>query len=101
MSVLVILCAGHADHISSYPAIPIRLGWSLSPLLMTVSVLIKLQDFTLFFVFSYHLGYKLAASTEHHLAIIAEMGLGFLFEKWSDAILSCYLENLFITDETG
>lgn len=95
MSVLLILFADHTNQIFRYPAIPVRLGLSLLPFaydhcIDQISVLIKFCDFTFFFfIFSYHLGYKWAASTEQHLAIIAEIGLVFLFEKWSDIILSC------------
>lgn len=69
---------------------------------MIVSVSIKFYDFTLFFfLFSYHPGYTWAVSIEHHLAIIAEIALVSLLEQWSDAVLSCSVANLFMTDEAG
>ena len=83
MSVLFILCADHADQISGYPAIPVHLGLSLLPFayhqcIDQISVLIKFYDFTFFFlIFSYHLGYKCAVSTEHHLGCNRWNRLGF------------------------
>lgn len=48
-------------------------------------------------LFSYYFGYKWPVSKEQHSTIIAAIGLVFLFEKWSDAVLNCWVDN----DETS